>query len=99
MLTVIANIFHAQRGVPTQSLLYFQVPLVVTGDLHSARVKEIEGRNGAAASKIGAESGIRSPDDARRLYEAGADAILVGEVVMRAADPAQQIRELTSWSV
>jgi indole-3-glycerol phosphate synthase len=30
--------------------------------------------------------------------EAGADAILVGEVVMRAADPAQQIRELTSWS-
>jgi indole-3-glycerol phosphate synthase len=45
-----------------------------------------------------AESGIRSPDDARRLYEAGADAILVGEVVMRAADPAQQIRELTSWS-
>jgi indole-3-glycerol phosphate synthase len=45
-----------------------------------------------------AESGIRTPDDARRLYEAGADAILVGELVMRAADPAQQIRELTSWS-
>jgi indole-3-glycerol phosphate synthase len=32
------------------------------------------------------------------LYEAGADAILVGEVVMRATDPAQQIRELTAWS-
>jgi indole-3-glycerol phosphate synthase len=45
-----------------------------------------------------AESGIRTPDDARRLYEAGADAILVGELVMRAADPAQQIKELTSWS-
>jgi indole-3-glycerol phosphate synthase len=45
-----------------------------------------------------AESGIRTPDDARRLYEAGADAILVGEVVMRATDPAQQIRELTAWS-
>jgi indole-3-glycerol phosphate synthase len=45
-----------------------------------------------------AESGIRTPDDARRLYEAGADAILVGELVMRANDPAQQIRELTSWS-
>jgi indole-3-glycerol phosphate synthase len=45
-----------------------------------------------------AESGIRSADDARRLYEAGADAILVGELVMRADDPAKQIRELTSWS-
>jgi indole-3-glycerol phosphate synthase len=44
-----------------------------------------------------AESGIRTPDDARRLYEAGADAILVGELVMRADDPAKQIRELTSW--
>ena len=44
-----------------------------------------------------AESGIRSADDARRLYEAGADAILVGELVMRADDPAKQIRELTSW--
>jgi indole-3-glycerol phosphate synthase len=45
-----------------------------------------------------AESGIRSADDARRMYQAGADAILVGELVMRADDPAKQIRELTSWS-
>jgi indole-3-glycerol phosphate synthase len=45
-----------------------------------------------------AESGIRTADDARRLYEAGADAILVGELVMKANDPAQQIRELTAWS-
>jgi indole-3-glycerol phosphate synthase len=45
-----------------------------------------------------AESGIRTPADARRVYEAGADAILVGEALMRAADPAQQIRELTQWS-
>ena len=45
-----------------------------------------------------AESGIRTPDDARRVYEAGADAILVGEALMRADDPAQTIRELTAWS-
>jgi indole-3-glycerol phosphate synthase len=45
-----------------------------------------------------AESGIRTPADARRVYEAGADAILVGEVLMRADDPAQRIRELTEWS-
>jgi indole-3-glycerol phosphate synthase len=45
-----------------------------------------------------AESGIRTPEDARRMYEAGADAILVGELLMRSADPAKQIRELTEWS-
>jgi len=42
-----------------------------------------------------AESGIRSADDARRMREAGADAILVGELLMRSPDPAATIRELT----
>ncbi len=41
-----------------------------------------------------AESGIRSAADARRMRDAGADAILVGELLMRAHDPAAQIREL-----
>jgi len=45
-----------------------------------------------------AESGIGTPDDARRVYEAGANAILVGETLMRSDDPAQKIRELTAWS-
>jgi indole-3-glycerol phosphate synthase len=45
-----------------------------------------------------AESGIHSVDDARRLHEAGADAILVGEELMRSADPAARIRELITWS-
>ena len=44
-----------------------------------------------------AESGIHTPDDARRVYEAGANAILVGEALMRADDPARRIRELTAW--
>ena len=42
------------------------------------------------------ESGIRSVDDARRLREAGADAILVGEMLMRAADPVSTLQELAS---
>jgi indole-3-glycerol phosphate synthase len=42
-----------------------------------------------------AESGIHGPDDARRMRDAGADAILVGEVLMRSADPAATIRELS----
>jgi indole-3-glycerol phosphate synthase len=41
-----------------------------------------------------AESGIRSAEDARRMCDAGADAVLVGELLMRSANPAAQIREL-----
>jgi len=42
------------------------------------------------------ESGIRSVDGARRIREAGADAILVGEMLMRAADPVACLHELAS---
>ena len=41
-----------------------------------------------------AESGIRSAEDVRRLAAAGADAALVGESVMRAADPVAAVRAL-----
>src|SRR5579871_6558534 len=58
MLAMIAHIFRAHCGVPTQSLLYFKVPLVITRNLHFARVKEIEGRNRSAVGKISPECGI-----------------------------------------
>jgi indole-3-glycerol phosphate synthase len=45
-----------------------------------------------------AESGIRDSQDARRVYEAGANAILVGEALMRADKPELRIKELTAWS-
>jgi indole-3-glycerol phosphate synthase len=41
-----------------------------------------------------AESGIRGPGDARRMAEAGIDAILVGESLMRATDPGAGLRAL-----
>ena len=41
-----------------------------------------------------AESGIHSAADAARMRAAGADAILVGEALMRAPDPAAKLREL-----
>jgi len=41
-------------------------------------------------------SGIWSDDDARRVVAAGASAVLVGEALVRAADPAAFIRELRS---
>lgn len=42
------------------------------------------------------ESGIHQPDDARRVRQAGADAILVGEALMRAADPGALLQQLAS---
>ncbi|HEX4161817.1 MAG TPA: hypothetical protein VHZ05_04930, partial [Acidimicrobiales bacterium] len=46
-----------------------------------------------------AESGIRDAGDARRLAEAGYDAILVGEALVRADDRAGRLRELTGHPV
>jgi indole-3-glycerol phosphate synthase len=42
-----------------------------------------------------AESGIHDAAAARRMRAAGADAILVGEALMRAPDPAAKLRELS----
>ncbi len=46
-----------------------------------------------------AESGIRDAADARRLAEAGYDAILVGETLVRAGDRAARLRELVGHPV
>ena len=42
---------------------------------------------------------IRTVDDARRVAAAGFDAILVGEALVRAADPTALLRELASAPV
>jgi indole-3-glycerol phosphate synthase len=39
------------------------------------------------------ESGIETADDVRRLHAAGVHALLVGETLMRAADPVALVRE------
>lgn len=41
-----------------------------------------------------AESGIAGPSDARRLADAGYDAVLVGESLVRAGDPARAVAAL-----
>ena len=46
-----------------------------------------------------AESGIRDAADARRLADAGYDAILVGETLVRAADRPGQLRTLVGHAV
>ena len=45
-----------------------------------------------------AESGVRGPDDARRLAAAGYDAILVGETLVTSADPAAALAALIRGS-
>jgi indole-3-glycerol phosphate synthase len=46
-----------------------------------------------------AESSIRTVDDARRVAAAGFDAVLVGEALVRATDPAALVRDLADVSV
>jgi indole-3-glycerol phosphate synthase len=46
-----------------------------------------------------AESGIRDGDDARRLADAGYDAVLVGETLVRAADRPAALRSLIGYRV
>ena len=72
-------------GVNHRNLRDFSIDLSLTERLRKLVPKEVV---------LVAESGIHGPDDARRMREAGADAILVGELLMRAQDPAAQIREL-----
>ncbi len=43
------------------------------------------------------ESGISRPEQLRSLQERGVQAVLVGETLMRAPDPAVALRELTSF--
>lgn len=45
-----------------------------------------------------AESGIHNPNDVNRLRDAGYDAFLIGESLMKAGDPAEALRELISHS-
>jgi indole-3-glycerol phosphate synthase len=51
-----------------------------------------------AGSVVVAESGIASRGDVQALEDAGVDAILVGETLMRADDPGEAIRTLLGWA-
>jgi len=74
-------------GINNRNLRTFEVDLSTTLRMR----KEIP-----LGTRILSESGIRTPDDVRRLKEVGVDGILVGEILMRASDPASKIRELLS---
>jgi indole-3-glycerol phosphate synthase len=74
-------------GVNNRDLRTFQVDLAVSERLLPALPAKVKGV---------AESGVRTAEDARRLRSAGATNLLVGEALVRAADPGALIREMTS---
>ncbi len=76
-------------GINHRNLQTFEVDLGLTERLRRLIPSEVV---------VVAESGIHSAEEARRMREAGADAILVGEALMRSSDPAHRIKELTTWS-
>lgn len=72
-------------GINNRDLATMKVDLGTTGRLR-ARIP--------AGVTVVAGSGVRTRADAARLVAAGADAILVGESLMRAEDPGAALREL-----
>lgn len=74
-------------GVNNRNLRTFAVDLAVSERLLPLLPAGVRGV---------AESGVRTPEDARRLRRAGAANLLVGEALVRAADPGALIREMVS---
>jgi len=66
---------------------------LVTFEVDHERARRMAALIPASAVKV-AESGVRGPDDAARLRDAGYHAVLVGESVVTASDPAAAIRGL-----
>lgn len=74
-------------GINNRDLRTFTVALETT-----LALREMAPPNATIIS----ESGIHSPGDVQRLKEAGIHAVLVGEHLLRAADPERAARELMS---
>jgi indole-3-glycerol phosphate synthase len=72
-------------GVNNRNLATMQVDLAVSERILPALPPAVRGV---------AESGVRTAEDARRLRRAGAANLLVGEALVRAADPGALVREM-----
>jgi indole-3-glycerol phosphate synthase len=69
-------------GVNNRNLKTFTVDLATTERLAEEVPDDV---------LLVSESGIKSLEDARRVLEAGANAVLIGEALMRAHDPSREI--------
>jgi indole-3-glycerol phosphate synthase len=69
-------------GVNNRNLKTFQVDLETTEQLAGEVPDDV---------LLVSESGIKCPADAMRVLDAGANAVLIGEALMRAVDPSREI--------
>ncbi len=69
-------------GVNNRNLKTFEVDLATTERLAEEVPDDV---------LLVSESGIKTPADAQRALEAGANAVLIGEALMRAHDPSREI--------
>ena len=76
-------------GINSRDLKTFDVDLARTEALLDALPEKVVAV---------AESGIHTVADIARLSEAGADAFLIGETLMRESDPGEKLEELLSWT-
>ena len=72
-------------GINNRDLHDFSVDVSRTSELREAIPREVA---------VVSESGISRPEQLRALQAEGVDAVLVGELLMRASDPAQALRGL-----
>lgn len=77
-------------GINNRNLQDFSVSLTTTKELIAARRDTLIERNILIVS----ESGIHTPSDVQSVQQAGAQAILVGESLVKQADPAVAIANL-----
>ncbi|QGG95501.1 indole-3-glycerol phosphate synthase TrpC [Actinomarinicola tropica] len=66
---------------------------LVTFEVDTARAERVAPLIPPSVVRV-AESGVRGPDDARRLADAGYDAVLVGESLVTAGDPGAAVEAL-----
>ena len=72
-------------GINNRDLTTFHTDLSVTGKLSSLAPKQV---------LLVSESGIENADDVRLIHKMGANAVLVGEAIMREHDMTGKVREL-----
>jgi indole-3-glycerol phosphate synthase len=77
-------------GINNRNLEDFSVSLETTGQLLADRQTEIE----AKGILIVSESGIYTPDDLTQVATAGAQAVLIGESLVKQPDPGAALASL-----
>lgn len=89
-----AELERAMRITPAPTLIGVNQRDLVSFEVDTARAVRVAPTIPAGVVRV-AESGIVSVHDARVLAEAGYDALLVGETLVRSGDPSAMVAELS----